>query len=129
MDHSRSWSSQAAEWAICLMIFLIEVLGLVIKHAVLGIRLLANIVAGHLVLASLLAMISTAAVASPESWGIVAFFVTIGSALMSILELAVCFLQAYVFTFLGALWLASVIHSHGDHDHEHEHGHDHAHAH
>lgn len=115
------------EWAICLMIFLIEVLGLVIKHAVLGIRLLANIVAGHLVLASLLAMISAAAAST--SWGTVAFFVTVGSALMSILELAVCFLQAYVFTFLGALWLASVIHSHGDHDHEHEHGHDHAHAH
>lgn len=112
------------EWAICLMIFLIEVLGLVIKHAVLGIRLLANIVAGHLVLATLMAMISAAAAASAKTWGTVAFFVTVGSALMSVLELAVCFLQAYVFTFLAALWLASVIHSHGDHDHEHESGHE-----
>lgn len=117
------------EWGICLMIFLIEVLGLVIKHAVLGIRLLANIVAGHLVLATLMAMISAAAAASAKTWGTVAFFVTVGSALMSILELAVCFLQAYVFTFLAALWLASVIHSHGDHDHEDEHGHGHAAAH
>ena len=117
------------KYAICIMIFLIEVLGLVIKHAVLGIRLLANIVAGHLVLATLLAMISTAAAASAKMWGTVAFFVTVGSTLMSVLELAVCFLQAYVFTFLAALWLASVIHSHSDHDHEEEHGHGHAAAH
>ena len=119
------------KWAICIMIFAIEVLGLVIKHAVLGIRLLANIVAGHLVLATLMAMISAAAAASSSQWGTVAFFVTVGSALMSVLELAVCFLQAYVFTFLAALWLASVIHSHSDQDHADEHDHEagHAHAH
>ena len=109
---------------ICVMIFLIEVLGLFIKHGVLGIRLLANIVAGHLVLASLMAMISGAAAMSFQMWGTVAFLVTIGSAVMSVLELAVCFLQAYVFTFLAALWLASVIHSHSDHDHEEGHGHE-----
>ncbi len=109
---------------ICVMIFLIEVLGLFIKHGVLGIRLLANIVAGHLVLASLMAMISGAAAMSFKMWGMVAFLVTVGSTVMSVLELAVCFLQAYVFTFLAALWLASVIHSHSDHDHEEGHGHE-----
>lgn len=107
--------------AICVMIFLIEVLGLFIKHAVLGIRLLANIVAGHLVLASIMAMISAAAAASAQMWGTVTLFVVLGSTAMSVLELAVCFLQAYVFTFLAALWLASVIHSHSDHDHAHDH--------
>src|SRR5579863_459959 len=43
-----------------LLIFLIELLGLVIKHAVLAIRLLANMVAGHLVLLGILGFIVAA---------------------------------------------------------------------
>ena len=112
---------------ICAIIFVVEVVGLFIKHGVLGVRLLANIVAGHLVLTAILGMIASAASLSFSMWGTVAVVVSLGGAAMSVLELAVCFLQAYVFTFLSAVWLASVIHSHGDHthdDHGHEHGHE-----
>ena len=112
---------------ICGIIFVVEVVGLFIKHGVLGVRLLANIVAGHLVLTAILGMIASAAGLSFKMWGTVAVVVSLGGAAMSVLELAVCFLQAYVFTFLSAVWLASVIHSHGDHahdDHGHEHGHE-----
>ncbi len=112
---------------ICAIIFVVEVVGLFIKHGVLGVRLLANIVAGHLVLTAILGMIASAAGLSFGMWGTVAVVVSLGGAAMSVLELAVCFLQAYVFTFLSAVWLASVIHSHGDHahdDHGHEHGHE-----
>ena len=116
---------------ICLVIFVVEVVGLFIKHGVLGVRLLANIVAGHLVLTAILGMISSAAALSFPLWGTVAVVASLAAAAMSVLELAVCFLQAYVFTFLAAVWLASVIHSHSDHGHDADHGHGHepAHAH
>ena len=108
---------------ICGIIFFVEVVGLFIKHGVLGVRLLANIVAGHLVLTAVIGMIASAAALSLKLWGTVAIIATLAATAMSILELAVCFLQAYVFTFLSAVWLASVIHSHGDHGHDDDHGH------
>ena len=46
------------------MLFVIEVLGLLIKHAVLGVRLLANMVAGHLVLVALMGLAVAAAASS-----------------------------------------------------------------
>lgn len=110
---------------ICGIIFFVEVIGLFIKHGVLGVRLLANIVAGHLVLTAVIGMIASAAALSLKLWGTVAIIASLAAAAMSVLELAVCFLQAYVFTFLAAVWLASVIHSHGDHGHDDDHGHGH----
>lgn len=92
------------------MIFLIEVLSLFIKHAVLGIRLLANMVAGHLVLLAIMGM--AVAAASSSSWGVTASIAVIGSTLFSCLELFVAFLQAYVFTFLSALFIGSAVHHH-----------------
>ena len=44
------------------MIFVIELLGLCIKHFILAMRLLANMMAGHLVLAVILAFIAASAV-------------------------------------------------------------------
>src|SRR3972149_1562697 len=43
------------------LIFVIEVLGLLIKHGVLAVRLLANMMAGHVVLAVILAFIAASA--------------------------------------------------------------------
>jgi len=92
------------------MIFAIEVMGLFIKHAVLGVRLVANMVAGHLVL---LAIMGLAVAAAPSSsWPVTATISVVGSALFSCLELFVAFLQAYVFTFLSALFIGSAVHQH-----------------
>ncbi|VAX36016.1 ATP synthase F0 sector subunit a [hydrothermal vent metagenome] len=93
-------------------IFVIEVVGLVIKHAVLGIRLLANMMAGHLVLHSILGMVAMAATAGVYVWGIASVGVVVGSTLFNILELLVAFLQAYIFTFLSALFISAAIHHH-----------------
>ena len=92
------------------MLFAIEVMGLFIKHAVLGVRLVANMVAGHLVLLAIMGL----AVAAAESanWPITAVISVVGSALFSCLELFVAFLQAYVFTFLSALFIGSAVHQH-----------------
>jgi F-type H+-transporting ATPase subunit a len=92
------------------MLFVIEVLGLLIKHAVLGVRLLANMVAGHLVLVAIMGL--AVAAAASTTWPITAGISVLGSALFSCLELFVAFLQAYVFTFLSALFIGSAIHHH-----------------
>jgi F-type H+-transporting ATPase subunit a len=94
-------------------IFFMEVLGLVIRHAVLAIRLLANMAAGHLVLAAILGLIAVAAVTSTTGqWFVVTVIAVLGSALLSLLELFVACLQAYVFTFLSALFIGAAIHHH-----------------
>jgi F-type H+-transporting ATPase subunit a len=85
-------------------------MGMVIKHAVLGIRLLANMVAGHLVLLAILGMGVTAG----SYLAVGSIVPTLGATLLSVLELGVAFLQAFVFTFLSALFInmASASHSH-----------------
>lgn len=94
------------------MILAIELLGLLIKHAVLSIRLLANMVAGHIVLLAILTMAFSVEGAASDSWAIVAPISVIGSTLISCLELFVAFLQAYIFTFLSALFIGAAIHHH-----------------
>lgn len=95
-----------------LMIFLIEMLGLCIKHLILGVRLLANMVAGHLVLLAILTMAFSLEGARSPSWGITAVIAVAGSAAFSLLELFVAFLQAYIFTFLSALFIGAAVHHH-----------------
>ncbi|MEQ8211249.1 MAG: F0F1 ATP synthase subunit A [Lacipirellulaceae bacterium] len=94
------------------MLFAIEVLGLLIKHLVLGIRLVANMVAGHLVLLAIMGLAVAAARAGSDNFTITAVISIVGSALFSLLELFVAFLQAYVFTFLSALFIGSAVHHH-----------------
>jgi F-type H+-transporting ATPase subunit a len=97
------------------MLFVIEVVGLLIKHAVLGVRLLANMMAGHLVLLAIMGIaFSVEAVSSMENWqwGIAAPIAILGAATLSLLELFVAFLQAYIFTFLSALFIGAALHEH-----------------
>lgn len=94
------------------MLFAIEVLGLFIKHGVLGIRLLANMVAGHLVLLAVMNMAFSLEGATSSAWPITAVIAVLGSTAFSCLELFVAFLQAYVFTFLSALFIGAAVHKH-----------------
>jgi len=93
------------------MLMAIELLGLFIKHAVLAVRLLANMVAGHLVLLGILG-IALEFANSGFAWYVAAPISIAASALFSCLELFVALLQAYVFTFLAALFLNASIHRH-----------------
>ncbi|QEG35696.1 F0F1 ATP synthase subunit A [Bythopirellula goksoeyrii] len=94
------------------LIFVIEILGLFIKHCVLAVRLLANMMAGHVVLAVLLAFIAASAVAGQAVWGSVTAASVLGATALSLLELFVAFLQAYIFTFLSALFIGAAVHPH-----------------
>jgi F-type H+-transporting ATPase subunit a len=94
-----------------LLMFVIEIAGLLIRHIVLAVRLFANMFAGHVVLAVILGFILMT-----KAWSGYFFLVTpaslIGVALLSLLELFVAFLQAYIFTFLSALFIGSAVHPH-----------------
>jgi F-type H+-transporting ATPase subunit a len=100
------------------MILGIEILGLFIKHLVLSIRLLANMVAGHLVLLAVFGMAfgleAAASFSDLPGWqhGITMVIVILGTTAFSCLELFVAFLQAYVFTFLSALFISAAVHHH-----------------
>jgi len=94
------------------MLWVIEVMGLFIKHGVLAIRLLANMVAGHLVLLSIMGMaILLAEAGGALFWG-VAPVAVLGATCIGMLELFVAFLQAYVFTLLSALFIGAAMHHH-----------------
>jgi F-type H+-transporting ATPase subunit a len=94
------------------MIFAIEMLGLCIKHLILAVRLLANMVAGHLVLLGIMGLISAAASYSLGMWATVTGISVVSCTLFSVLELFVAFLQAYIFTFLSALFIGASVHQH-----------------
>ncbi len=94
------------------LIFVIEVVGLFIRHAILAVRLLANMVAGHLVILGIMSLITGAAAMSVGQWGIVTGIAVVGTALFSLLELFVAFLQAYIFTFLSALFIGAAVNHH-----------------
>jgi F-type H+-transporting ATPase subunit a len=92
------------------MIFVIEIFGMLVKHCVLAIRLFANIFAGHLVLALILGFI--AEVAGTWIWYGVAPASVFGSVALSMLEVLVCLIQAYVITFLAAIFIGMAVHQH-----------------
>jgi F-type H+-transporting ATPase subunit a len=99
----------------------VEILGLFTKPFALTIRLFANMLAGHIVILSLLGLIF--ALGTP--------LVAIGSVPMALaifgLELFVAFVQAYIFTMLSSLFIGAGLVHHGGHDDAHGQAHD-AHA-
>ena len=89
-------------WPILLLITPLEILGVLIKAGVLGLRLFANLLAGHIALFVMMSMIlAFGLIASPM------FFLVI---FVFMLELLVGFLQAYIFTMLSALFFGQILH-------------------
>jgi F-type H+-transporting ATPase subunit a len=92
------------------MIWLLEFVGLMIKHGVLAVRLFANIMAGHTVIAVILGFIMD--VAHSPLYFAVAPASVLGQVGVGLLELFVAFLQAYVFVFLATVFIGTAIHPH-----------------
>jgi F-type H+-transporting ATPase subunit a len=89
-------------WLLPIMIP-VEIIGIISKPFALMIRLFANIVAGHIVILSLVCLIfiSKSLAVAPASIFMVIF--------MDCIELFVAFLQAYVFTLLSALFISLAV--------------------
>ena len=108
-------------WPVMLIVVPVELVGHLIKPMALAIRLFANMVAGHTLMAVLLGFGAAAAKGGSGVFGIGAITLVSGVAavLVTFLELFVAFLQAFIFMFLTAVFMSLL--SYHDEDHEHEH--------
>jgi len=118
-----------APWYLAPVMIPVEFLGMVIKPFALAIRLAANMTAGHILLAVIIGFVPMAFAGLGSGGGFVIGIVSVISAVaINCLELFVAFLQAYLFTFLTALFISQmVVHEHehhmdegGHHDEAHE---------
>lgn len=102
----------------------IEIFGMFLKPFVLMIRLFANMLAGHIIALSFFSLIFIfAEMSTGLGWGVGVFSVAF-TIFMGMLELLVCFLQAYVFTLLAAMYFGSAIdEGHDTHNHHDDHDH------
>jgi len=91
-------------WPLIPILFVLELLGAFIKPFALAIRLFANMLAGHTVLAALIGM---ALVLHNYT---IAGVTILGASALSLLELFVAFLQAYIFTFLTTIFISAAVH-------------------
>nr|YP_010950246.1 ATP synthase F0 subunit 6 [Triglops scepticus]YP_010950571.1 ATP synthase F0 subunit 6 [Triglops pingelii]WMI36176.1 ATP synthase F0 subunit 6 [Triglops scepticus]WMI36527.1 ATP synthase F0 subunit 6 [Triglops pingelii] len=83
------------------VLIVIETISLFIRPLALGVRLTANLTAGHL----LIQLISTAAFVLLSSMPAVALLTSVVLVLLTLLEVAVAMIQAYVFVLLLTLYL------------------------
>jgi F-type H+-transporting ATPase subunit a len=100
----------------------LELIGLIAKTFALCVRLFANMVAGHVMLAVIVGFVggaSSIALALGVTVPVIA-----GAVAVNLLELFVAFLQAFIFTFLSAMFIGQAVNIHHDHEHEHEHEHE-----
>ena len=98
----------------------LEFVGMFIKPTALAIRLFANMVGGHTMLAVLMmfGMMTFDATSSLLLTGSIEIVSVIAAVVISFLELFVSFLQAFIFMLLTAVFIAQMSH-HGDENEEH----------
>jgi len=103
VHYVKSLIPHGLPWWLVPLMFCLEVLGLFTKALALSVRLFANMLAGHiaiLVLISLIFLFKNILVAPISVAAAVA---------ISLLEIFVSFLQAYVFTLLTALFVGAAV--------------------
>ena len=93
----RGFVPHGVPWPVLIILVPIEMLGLVIKSCALMIRLFANMLAGHLVIFSLLGLVVTFGL-----WALPAVPLAL---FVYLLEVMVALLQAYIFTLLSAIFI------------------------
>jgi F-type H+-transporting ATPase subunit a len=92
-------------WPILPLIYVLEILSALVRPFALAVRLFANMLAGHIVLATFVGLILVF-----KSWFIAAG--SVGAIIaMSFLELLIAFIQAYIFTLLSALFISLALES------------------
>ncbi len=94
---------------------IVELMGVFTKPFVLMVRLFANITAGHIIVLGFFSLIFIMGeMTAGAGWG-TAIFSTLFVVFMTVLELLVAFIQAYVFTLLSALYFGLATKEHHDH--------------
>lgn len=95
---------------------IVEFLGVLTKPFVLMVRLFANITAGHIILLGFMSLIFIFGNMSPVAgYGVSVFSIAFG-VFMSMLELLVAFIQAYVFALLSSIYFGMAMEEHHSSD-------------
>jgi F-type H+-transporting ATPase subunit a len=95
------------------VMLVVELMGMLAKPFALAVRLFANMLAGHMVILSLLGLIFSFNVLFGAGGGIGVAPVSVAFSLfVYLLELLVALIQAYIFTFLTALFIGMSVHAH-----------------
>ncbi len=98
-------------WPLYIIMVPVELIGIIVKPFSLMVRLFANITAGHIIILSFISLIfifrTAAAGLLSVPFGL----------FISVLELLVAILQAYIFTLLTAMYIGSAVE---DHHEEHD---------
>ena len=92
------------------LIIVIEIAAHIIRPCALAIRLCANMVAGHVMVAVLLGFTATLTMDSLLSGGMISIISVVAVTLLTFLELLVALIQAFVFTFLTTVFLSMAVH-------------------
>jgi F-type H+-transporting ATPase subunit a len=98
-------------WLMWPLMFVLELMGPIIKCFVLCVRLFANMIAGHLVVSNVLSLAAFGSGLMPAA--ITGLLLVFGVPLalgISLLEILVCFIQAYVFTLLSVIFIGAAVH-------------------
>jgi F-type H+-transporting ATPase subunit a len=103
------------------LLVIIEIISLFIKPVALTIRLFANILAGHIVILSVIFMIFIFSNASPVAGAGFSIVSLAFAMFMFVLELLVAAIQAFIFTNLTAVFIGQVIEEAHHHDDAHDH--------
>lgn len=102
------------------LLVMLEIAGTIFKIGALAIRLLANMIAGHILLAVLIGFVLSAGATHWLAGLSLAGLAVIPAAVaITLLEIFVAVLQAFIFTFLSALFLGQSVVFHHGHDDEH----------
>ncbi len=101
-------------WPIYILLIPIEIMGMFVKPFALTMRLAANMTGGHIALLALLSLVFLVAEHGGHAMGVGAGVVmTLPLAIgISLLEVIVVLVQAYVFTLLTAVFVGMAIHVH-----------------
>lgn len=90
-------------WPVLIILIPIEIVGIFTKPFALMVRLFANMTAGHIIV---LALISIIFINQNMAWGALSVPMAL---FISVLELLVAFLQAFLFTMLSALFIGAAV--------------------
>jgi F-type H+-transporting ATPase subunit a len=111
------WPHGVPLWLKCPPIIpIVELMGVFTKPIVLMVRLFANITAGHIIALSFYSLIFIFGAKSVVAGYSVASVSVVFTIFMSVLELLVAFIQAYVFTLLSSIYFSMAIG--GEHEEE-----------
>jgi|GEM_PF-252621 len=102
LHHWKNFVPHGVPWFVLPIIIPVEIIGMLVKPAALTVRLFANMLAGHLVMLSFFGLVYV--------FGLYALPALAMAFAISVLELFVCFVQAYIFTYLSIIFVGASVH-------------------